>query len=276
MSNLRITPINVWDQLGLLTSTPSFPAASPLSFSQLTARDSVSRASSNGDQVIEGHWNGNGRRLNSFFMFRHNCHGGKLRLQLYSAMDRTGQVYDSGSVEIYTLTSIDSEWGVSPLGFASTDVLGPEAPYYIYFSDTTCLSFKITLTRCQGAYWEIGRFFMGKYLEAPFNPQYGMQFGWQTNTKQARTLGSSLRTRVGERWRELRADMFYATEADLALWRDAMGQIDLAEDVAISIFPGVGGRAERDGVFNAQLQQHSPFVWDNPAFYETVFNFTEL
>lgn len=177
MSNLRVTPVNFWDQLGLLTSTPALPAASPLTFSQLTARDSVARSSTNGDLVIEGHWNGNGRRVNSFFMFRHNGHGGKLRLQYFSDMNRTTEIYNSGAVEIYTLTSIDSEWGIAPLGFASTDVLGPESPYSLYHTDVTALSFKITLTRCQGPYWEIGRFFMGKYIEAPYNPEHGMTFG---------------------------------------------------------------------------------------------------
>lgn len=277
MSNLRVTPINFWDQLGLLSSTPSFPSATPLTFSQLVARDSVARSTLNGDVVIEGHWNGNGRRVNSFFMFRHNCHGGKIRLQLYSDKNRTSAtVYDSGTVEIYPLTTIDSEWGIAPLGFASTDVLGPESPYYLYFADTTAVSFKITLSRCQGAYWEIGRFFMGKYLEAPYNPEHGMSFGWQTTGKQVRTLDASLRTRAGKRYRQLRADMFFETDTDRALWRDLLGQIDLQEDVAISILPGYGGRPERDGVFNAQLEAQAPFTWASPVFHEAVFNFAEV
>lgn len=272
MANLRVCPINHFDEATL----SSLYSISNLTYSQLVARESVARSATNGDQVIQGHWGGNGRRLDSFFLFRHNGHGGKLRLQLYQNADFTTEVYNSGANEIYPLTAIESEWGISPLGFASNDVLGPESPYSLFFDAVTCSSFKITLTRCQGPYWELGRIFLGKYLEAPYNPAHGMSFGWATTTKQKRSHGASLRSQRGERWRELRADMFFATDADRALWRDMLGQIDTVEDVAISVFPGVGGRQERDHVINAQLAQHQGFAWNNVNFNETVFTFTEV
>jgi hypothetical protein len=275
MANLRVIPINFFDQ-AVLTSSPAFSTSLPLTNAQLVDRDLVARTTTNGDQVIEGHWNGNGRRIDSFFAFRHNGHGGKIRLQLFQYMDRTVELYNSGANEIYPLTAIDAEWGISPLGFATNDVLGPEAPYYLFPTATTCASFRITLTRCQNAYWEIGRFFLGKYIEAPYNPEHGMTCGWQTTTRQARSRGGSLRTQRGERWRELRADMHFESDADRALWRDMLGQIDMVEDVAISVFPGAGGRPERDYTFNAQLQQHSPFTWANPVFNESVITFTEV
>lgn len=269
MANLRICPINYFDEAEA-SGIGTIPNA------QLVARDAVARTSSPADVTISGHWNGNGRRLDSFFLFRHNGHGGKVRLQLFTNPDYTAQVYDSGTNEIYPLTAIESEWGISPLGFASNDQLGPESPYSLFFTAATCSSFKITLTRCQGPYWELGRVFLGKYIEAPYNPEHGMSFGWQTTAKQKRSRGASLRTQGGGRWRELRADMHYESDADRALWRDMLGQIDLDEDVAISIFPGAGGRPERDHTFNAQLQQHSPFNWANPVFNESVITFTEV
>jgi hypothetical protein len=274
-NNLRIT-VNAVDQAALSTS-PAWSASLPITNAQLVARDSPARSTSNGDQVIEGHWYGNGRRIDSFFMFRHNGHGGKVLLQLFKNMDRTVEVYNSGVVEIYPLTSMDNaEFGFAPLGFSTDDVLGPESPYSLFFTAVTAASFRITLTRCQNAYWEIGRIFLGKYREAPFNPKWGMSFGWQSTGKQVRTLGGSLRTWAGERYRELKADMTYIRDTDRAVWRDLLGQIDLSRDVAISIFPGYGGRAERDGVFNAQLQQHSPFTWPQFSMNEVVFEFTEV
>jgi len=218
---------------------------------------------------------GESRKIDSFFMFRHNGHGGKVRLQLFTNSDYTTEVYNSGALEIYQLQGFDVEWGTAPLGLTSTDLLGLESPYYSFFTATTCSSFRITFTRCTQPYWEFGRIFMGKYREAPYNPQLGMQFGWKSSTENKRSIGGSLRTRPGERWRDLRADMTFAADSDRAIWRDVLGIID-AQDVAISIFPGVGGRPERDHTFNAQLDQHSPFGWTNPSINENVFTFTEI
>jgi hypothetical protein len=276
MSNLRVVPINFWDEATLSVTTGTILSTLPVTNTQLVARDAVARSSNNGDLVIEGHWNGEARKVDSFFMFRHNGHGGKVKLQLFQNADRTGELYNSGAVEIYQLQGLDVDWGWSPLGFGSNDLLGLEAPYSLFHTAAVAASFKLTFTRCTQAYWEFGRFFMGKYVEAPYNPEHGMSFGWQSNTQQKRSRGASLRTSRGERWREMRADMHYESDADRAIWRDLLGQIDTAEDVAVSIFPGAGGRPERDHVFNAQLQQHSPFTWANPVFNESVITFTEV
>lgn len=275
-NNLRVCPLNYFDQ-AVVTTTPAWSSSLPITNAQLLARDSPARSTSNGDQVIEGHWNGNGRRIDSFFLFRHNGHGGKILIQLFKYADRTVEIYNSGVLDIYALTAVDNaEFGYAPLGFSSDDVLGPESPFSLFFTAVVAASFRITLTRCQNAYWELGRVYLGKYREAPFNPKWGMTFGWQSTSKQTRTLGASLRTWVGARYRELKADMTYTRDADRAVWRDLLGQIDLSQDVAISIFPGYGGRAERDGVFNAQLQQHSPFSWPQFNMNEVTFEFTEV
>lgn len=275
MSNLRICPINFFDE-ATISASPAMLASLPETNAQLTARDRVARSTSTADQVIQGNWGGNGRKIDSFFIFRHTGQGGRVRLQLFTDSAYTTQVYDSGTVDIYTLQGLDVDWGTAPLGFGANDLLAAEAPYSLFFTAVACSSFKMTFTRCQAAYWEFGRFFLGKYLEAPYNPQLGMEFGWQSNDLQTRTKGASLRTRPGERWRELKADMFYGTDPDRAIWRDLLGKISLNEDVAMSIFPGVGGRQERDHVMNAQLTAHSPFNWANVNFNETVFTFAEI
>lgn len=275
MSNIRVVPINFFDE-AVLTTSPAMVTTLPVTNAQLTARDAVARSTSTADQTIQGHWNGNGRKIDSFFLFRHNGHGGKVRLRLYTYPDFTGQVYDSGVVDIYTLFPIEYEWGIAPLGFATTDILAGESPYSLFFAAVACSSFRIDFSRCQGPYWEIGRAYLGKYLEAPYNPAMGMQVGWQSTSQQTRALGASLRTRAGSRWRDMKVDLFYGTDSDRALWRDLLGRISMDEDVAFSIFPGVGGRQERDHVMNAQLQAHVPFGWNNVNFNEAAFTFTEV
>lgn len=274
MANLRLCPKNFYD-VAVLAESPAMIATMPATYAQIPARDRFARSTSTADQVIQGHWNGNGRKIDSLFFFRHNGHGGRVRLQLYTYPNFSTQVYDSGTVDIYTLFPIESEWGIAPLGFATTDMLAAESPYSLFFTAVACSSFKITFSRCQGPYWELGRIFLGKYVEATYNPKYGMQFGPASNNEHQRTHGGSLRTLVGGRWNELTANMFFQTDAVRAQWRDLMAQITDA-DVAISIFPGFGGRQERDHVLNAVLDKPSPFAWANYAFNETVFKFLEV
>lgn len=277
MSNLRICPINFVDEAPVFSALSPMAPNLPITNAQLTSRDSPARSISNGDLVILGHWNGNGRKVDSLFFFRHNCHGGKLRLLLFKDIGFTSAVYDSGALEISALSPIDVDWGTAPLGVASNDLLALESPFSFFFPAVACSAFGVILSRCQAPYWEIGRMFLGKYLEAPYNPDYGMRFGWQSNTVQKRTpLSASLRTRPGDRWREFGGNLIYTADADRAVWRDLLGRISLEEDVAVSIFPGAGGRLERDHVANMQLSAHSAFTWPDFGSVDTAFNFVEV
>lgn len=276
MANARICPVNFFDD-AVLVESPAFVSTMPATFAQLTARDSAARSASNGDQVIKGHFNGQGRRSDSFFLFDHNGYGGKVRLQLHRHSDFTVDVYDSGAQYIVGAASPidDGSWGVAPLGVPIDDVLIQEAPHYLLHTATTFQSFTITFTRCQQAYWEIGRIFMGKSREMPSNPRHGLSFGWVTDAARQRSRGASLRCRPGARWRDLSASMFYLTDAQRAIWRDLLGQIT-NQDCAITLRPGAGGREERDHVANMQLTQHTPFNWGVGSIHETTVTFTEV
>lgn len=191
--------------------------------------------------------------------------------------DGTYAIYDSGWLEVYQLVSLGNmEWmGNAPLGFSTTDMLASESAFCLYHPATGITGFRLTFTRCQYHYWQFGRIFIGKYVEAPYNPKLGMNYGWVSSTVQTRTKGATLRTNPGERWRELKVDMFYLDETQRPIWRDLAGQISLEKDVAVSVFPGYGGRKERDFVFNAQMSQHNPFGWTGQTMNETSYQFTE-
>lgn len=280
MANMKITPINYFDE-AVLAATPLMVEGMDITNAQLMARDDVARSAGLSPQVITGHFNGNGFLVDNFKMFRHFCHGGLIRLEIFNgpADFWTGTpTFDSGTVEIFQILGIES-FVASPnsgLGFASNDVLAQETAYSLYFTPAFCSSFRITLTRCQYHYWEIGRIFLGKSLEAPYNPRLGMDVQWQTTDIQTKTKGATSRTRPGERWRELKVDMYYLTDAQRALWRDLTGQIQLVRDVAIDVFPGWGGRQERDFIFNAQMAQNDPFKWSGLSLNETTYLFSEV
>ena len=277
MSNIRIVPHNFFDD-AVLVESPALLTTMPATNAQLTARDKTARSTSAAAQTITGAWGGEARKIDSFNIFRHNGQGGSVRLRLYPNADYTGTPYDSTALALSTaVTSNARDWGFDVTAPESiNDLLLAEAPYSIFFTLFTAKSFQIDFSACARTYWDIGRIVLGHYLEAPYNPKEGMTITEQYGDQQVRTKGGSLRTRAGEKWRELKIDMFYQTDADRALWRDLISHIQLNKDVAISVFPGIGGRQERDYTLNMQLQAPSAFAWFNSNRNEVTYTFTEV
>jgi hypothetical protein len=278
MSNLRVCPINFLDA-ATLVDTPTMLSTMPVSNLKLTTRSDVARSTSNADQVVKGHWGGATRKINGFFIFGHNGQGGSVRLQLYSDSAYTTQIYDSGTVALFTaITSDGYDFGDASL-FNVNDPLGNESPYSLWPGAIyTAQSFKVTFSACPAAYWQINRIFLGKYLELTYNPKYGSAFSPAKSTStQKRLPGASLLARKRGRYREFRVDLsFIQDDGERALWRDVAALVDVTRDVVISVRPGIGGREERDHVMNAMLSQSPDFVWANPQLHDTTFTFTEV
>lgn len=259
MSNMRL--VRDYYRNATLADSPSMVSTLPVTNSQNVQRDAVARSTSSADQVITGHWDGNTRQVDSFMIFRHTGYGGQVRLQLWANADYTSSVYDSGTVDfVSALPTLENfEWGVAPgLGLSTTDPLIGEAPHYLFFTAATCASFTLTFTRCQHLYWQFTRILLGKYLELPYNPKVGRQFGFDNNGERRRTRGGSLRTREGERFRGLTVDLVFENDANQTAARDFLAQV-VNEDVGVSLCPGAGGRAERDGVANMQIDSSQRF-----------------
>jgi hypothetical protein len=273
MSNLRIVPQNfIADDDSVIEASPAMEVMLPETNIQLIERSAVARSTSLADQVIRGHHKSNARTADSFFMFNQKGYGGSFRLQLWQFPDWSTSVYDSGTLPIGAALVTPESMNYNPLGIPSDDLLAMEAPVSLFFPAVGYAAWTLTLTGCKHLYWELGTVFLGKYLEAPYNPDEGMQFGWQSNTEHERSRGGSLGTIPGERWAELTADMFLASEADRAAWRDVLARIDY-RPFAMSVFPGVGGRQERDYVALMKNVTHSPFAWRNTNINETTFKF---
>lgn len=276
MSNLRICPINFFDA-ATLTESPAMVSTMPATNAQLTDRGKTARSTSSATQTIKGTWGGEARIVNTFAMLRHNAQGGLVQVLLYPNSDWTGTPYDSTALTTgAAITSDSHDWGIAASApDSANDLLLDEAPYYLNFSNFTAKSFEIVLASCDRSYWDIGRLWLGKYLEAPYNPNEGMSITPVTNDIQTRTKGGSVRVRAGEKWRDLRADMFYATDATRALWRDLVSYVQLSRPVLVNVFPGVGGRQERDYILEAFMKEGAPFTWSGPLFNEAVYTFTE-
>lgn len=275
MSNARFCPENYVDD-AVLSVTPAMDTDYPITNVQDVARDRVARWTSVRDNTtykVSGHWNGNGRRINSLFIFNHLLRGSRLQYVL----KRNGStVYDTGSIEVVaSLVALGSlDWGVAPLGLETSEPLGVECPFSYFHVETACDAFEITFTLPQGYYRQMGRIYLGKYVEAPYNPENGMQFGPASNEGHQRLLGGSLRTLAGARWRELVANMIYADKDTIAAWRDLLAQCT-NRDLAVSLFPGEGGRKERDHVFNGK-RVLGPFEYSDVDIARTTIRIMEV
>lgn len=260
---LRLSPINFVDD-AVLAVSPSAVSTLPVANLQLTARDRVWRSASLATQVISGHWNGAGRKPNCLGLFRHNGHGGKIRLQLYQDAALVTQVYDSGDLNLFDVVPLGSfDWGVDPLGLGSSDPLGGESPYTLFFTATSCAGFKVTLSGFGGSgspYWQAGRLWLGKYFEFTYNAQDAGLAPMEA-TQAVRTRGGSLRANAGERWHELELNFAFIAEADRPVILDMMKQAGLARDVLASVFPSATDRSRRDYTLNGRLASLDAIRW---------------
>jgi hypothetical protein len=210
-------------------------------------------------------------------MFRGNFQGANVDLKLWANQDWTGSSQDTGALAAGSAITTNSyNWGL-PVNSpdSANDLLLGIAPYSLFFTAFSAKSFTLTLSNCQRSYFDIDRIFLGKYLEAPYMPNEGMIMTYQNNDTLTRTKGGSARVRPGQKWRDLKIDTAYGDENSRPLWADLMANIQCNQDVALSVFPGVGGRQERDYVMNAFLQAPSAFTWANVNYNNATYTFTE-
>lgn len=282
MPNLRIVPVNAIDaDIAVLSASPALASTMPVSNLQLIARDRVARSTSLASQVISGTWSGSIKAVNCWGIFRHNLLGAQVRLQLYGDVALTSQIYDSGAVDVYTGAPLwgDFKWGEVPWGVAANDPLAGEAPYFKFLSSTYyAAGFKLTISNPGGmsaSYFELSRLWLGEYLEAPYNPAYGKQLGWESSTQPGRTRGGSQRPLAGERWRTLKIDLTQATEADRGTWLDLSARLDMYKPCVVSVHPNLGGRGERDNTLEALLESLAPQAHEEPVVWTQSMTFKE-
>lgn len=256
LPNLRIVPRNFHDE-AVLTTQYSPQAGFPVTNTQSTARDATWQGSGTLSQYIRGVWAEDGRKLNCFFMFRHNWHGGTIQLDLYNQPDWTGLVYSSGEQETVSWLPLGGfDWGTTPLGIMNDPFVG-DSPFWLYFPAVGVKSYQITLrdthVQVRAVNVEVGRFFLGTYKEIALNPPTAA-IVFTDNTERARTRGGSLRTNLGGFWRSMQVDLPVVLEVDRAAWLDICQQALTGRDIVISVLPDdTDPRLERDYVMNGKF-----------------------
>jgi hypothetical protein len=237
---------------------------------QNTQRSRVWRSTAGTSQYVRGTFaDGLARTVSFFGFFLHRCHGGKVRLQLYSDTAWTTQVYDSTALDVINVVPSDgANWGIDPYGGGAIDPFLLDAPYWLWLTATACKSYKITFsnnvtTYTGTAYWQVCRFYVGKWIEVQINPDYGLPLGYESLNDRNRTRGGSLRTNVGQRWRQMTVDLANVRENERAAWLDIANYCGTGRDFVISLFPEEASRRERDHMLNGKFSALGPIVRQN-------------
>jgi len=102
-----------------------------------------------------------------------------------------------------------------------------------------CRGFKIELFSAGSAtsYFEIGRLFIGKYIQPTYNIGYGHSLTWEETTKQYRTEAGTLRSDISLPYRKFDFNLGTITEADRILLQHEFRNVGLRKDLFVSLFP---------------------------------------
>lgn len=266
MTRMRIVPRNYHDEALITPSSTvsGFPAAN----TQNSMRSRVWRTVDSSTATLDGVWADSiARRPRFFGMFLHHCHGGKIRLQLYSDLAWTTQVYDSTALDIVNVNSVPTEgadWGYDPFATGRLDPFIEDAPYWLWIpSAVNAKSYRITLSNHVATYartfWQVSRFYLGPYVElGSYQPQYGLTMGYVDQTDRNRSRGGSLRTNHGASWRVMDLNLGALDETERAAWIDVFRYCGTGRDFVISLFPEDGTRKERDYTINGKFIALNP------------------
>lgn len=249
MANMRIIARN-WADSANLTANPVLPAATPINNLKSSSRSKLIRSAgytAPGDtQEILGNLLP-AQTISAIVLGRHNlATGTEVTLTLYSDLD---QVTPIGSPIVSALTVDEAggeilPWGGFIYGSISwgLDKLAEEytpKANWVYWYDTPITnvqSFKIAVSLTAREI-EIGRLFIGEYIEPTYNLSFGHQLSWIEKTKQYRTDGGSLRSDISIPTRKLQFDIGTMSEEDRAKIQRNMRYVGLRKDLYISLFP---------------------------------------
>lgn len=270
MSNLRIAIVNHWDTDTTITVADS-ATGMPAGNTQKTARGLKWRSAGGtplADHTLQMELSTT-RAANMLAIFGHNLAGGTVRLKLYSDTGATAQVYDSTALAVPAADDLTAGSNYGMVGTTTNDaddLFGNDQPYVLYFTATAFKAAIITVSAgtlaTADGYLQVGRVWLAMYKVPGRSADFGAQLSWQTNTQSSRTRGGSLRSNTGEVWRRLELDLSGIAPSERSFWNDVQHYSQESKDLFISVFPGAGGRDERDYQMDGQVVAMNPLIYE--------------
>ena len=232
MANLRIGYLNYAD-LATITADPVATTTGPVTYLQSDARGDIFLASSTASQDIKITWGGTAYTISQLTLWRHNLvYSDTVRLILYPNADWTGTpLYDPGASAAYVSGLFDN-WG---WGFTNR-----------YFTPVASVKSAIVRVAASAAAFQCARLYLGPYTEAPVQAGEGLILTPETNARQSRSEGGSLRSVVKADWRSMTFDMMVGTEAYRAAWYEIGRYCNVNKALVASLYPEAAGTSERD------------------------------
>ena len=278
MTNVRILVQNDADS-AVLSAAPALVATLPVTNLQETSRYLVARSTSTASQDVLGEWTAN-RCLSCCTLWRHNLTAtGTIRLQLYSGAAQSGTVlYDSGAVVAQPIKALgDMDLVYDPL--ATSVFTGWDWAFTtLWFDALWCRSFRLTLADAgnPAGYFQAARLMLGRHLEPLNNMSYGVEMGWDENTKQTRTDGGSLRSQSTESFRRLKFSLDYLDDGNRARLVELTRVLGMRLDFFVSCYPGANGAKERDHAMVAKFSAIPSLVHPIFDYHAAQFQLEEM
>lgn len=270
----RLVAVNFLDgdHVSDLSVSPSADTSYPITNLQSDFGGDTWRSTSLAQQVIQGSFGGQARRISMWGIWPGrgiaSLLGATVRVQLYSDAARSTQVYDSGTLDVYTWTGEGwgtPAWGSFPWGVEHGDHSVRLTALVRWFSAVSVGSFKITISNAavDTTYFESRRFWLGDYVEAPYNAQMGAEPAWVPSSTSQRTYGGNLKRNRRAKWRTLRCEI-HLTDATRAAWFALCYAADPGVEIVFSLFQsGDGAHLDQDFTVMGSLSVINPVVWQD-------------
>jgi hypothetical protein len=277
----RLVAVNFIDEehVADLAVSPSAASGFPITNLQNDVSSDTWRSPSLASQEITGSFGGSARRISMWGIWpslgTSSLLGAQVRVQLYSDAARATQVYDSGTLDVFTWTGEvwgTFPWGAHPWGCEHGDHAVRRTPLLRWFSAVSVGSFKITITNggaVDTSYFEARRFVLGDYVEAPYNALLGASPQWMTNSEMRRTVGGTARRNRRATWRALNCEIVLDSDAERAAWFSLCYAANPGVEIVFSLFQsGDGARLDHDFTALGSLTVLNPVVWENINFHK--------
>lgn len=252
---MRIIPKN-WTDEATITAVPDMIATLPATNLQTQYREQVARSS--GVAVPQVLYLALPRQclFSGATLYRSNLSAyATWRVQIYSDVAYSVQVYDSGTVNGSSPKTLgELLWGIDPLGAGLWTDVG-YAVADLWFTRVAGQSVKVTISDPTNAagYLEAARLVMGDYFDFTYAPSIGSGLRMIDTTTFARSDGGSIRAERGFSYRELSLQFRFMAAVDRDRLTALLLDRGLTRDVYASVFPGVGGVYERNHKMLARM-----------------------
>lgn len=241
---------------------------------QRIPRSKIWRSTSGAAQTITGNLNGV-QTISTITVGRHNLtEGSTFEIWLYSGQ-QSGELANAS----HTITAAEAYETASVLEYQDLRNITWYSETAEHAKDPIAgvNSFKITLTGSGMSYVDVGRLFVGDFLEPTYNLSYGHNMSYAEKTKQFRTASGTLRSDMALPYKKFDFSLNTINEADRILMMEAFADVGKRNDFFVSAFPDAAGDEKtRDYSAIMKLNKIPRFTEFQSSWYKAKYSMEEV